>query len=122
MPLSSQSSLLRVLENNEIQKVGAESCTNVDVRVIAASHKNVKEEVQQGHFREDLFYRISVIPIHSPALMERISDLELLTEHIAKKLCRRHGSPTKTIHISCFKVLSKYSRPGNIRELTNTLE
>jgi two-component system nitrogen regulation response regulator NtrX len=122
MPLSSQSSLLRVLENNEIQKVGAESCTNVDVRVIAASHKNLKEEVQQGRFREDLFYRISVIPIHSPALRERISDLGILAEHIAKKLCRRHGMPTKTIHSSCFKALSKYRWPGNIRELTNTLE
>ena len=122
MALSAQSSLLRVLENNEIQKVGAESCTNVDVRVIAASHKNLKQAVELGYFREYLFYRISVIPIHSPALRERISDLELLTKHIANKLCHRHGMPKKTIHSSCFKVLSKYSWPGNIRELTNTLE
>lgn len=122
MPLSAQASLLRVLESQEIQKVGAESSTKVDVRVIAATHKDLKQLVEQGEFRQDLYYRIQVIPLHSPALRDRLSDLDLLVSHLIKRLCNRHGIPIKTIDKSCISVFSQYSWPGNVRELANTLE
>jgi DNA-binding NtrC family response regulator len=122
MPLSAQASLLRVLENKEIQKVGSESVIKVDVRVIAASHKNLKSEVELGNFREDLFYRINVIPITSPSLKQRLSDLELLVHYLIGNLCNRHGLPLKQIEPTCLHIFEKYAWPGNVRELTNTLE
>ena len=122
MSLTAQASLLRVLENKEIQKVGSDKITNVDVRVIAASHKNLIKEVESGKFREDLYYRLSVIPIASPSLRERASDIPLLTEHLLVKICQRHGLPRKTINSTAIVKLEKYSWPGNIRELTNTIE
>lgn len=122
MPLSAQASLLRVLENKEIQKVGSESIIKVDVRVIAASHKNLKNEVALGHFRQDLFYRINVIPIISPSLKERLSDLELLVHYLIANLCKRHGLGVKQIEPACLRLFEKYAWPGNVRELTNILE
>ena len=122
MPLSAQASLLRVLENKEIQKVGSESITKVDVRVIAASHKDLKDEVKLGNFRQDLFYRINVIPIMSPSLKQRLSDLELLVHYLITNLCKRHGLPLKKMEPACLQLFEKYTWPGNVRELTNTLE
>ena len=122
MPLPAQASLLRVLETSEIQKVGSDSLTKVDVRIIAATHKNLKEEVEKGNFRQDLYYRISVIPIQSPALRERLSDLPQLTHYLIKRLCQRHGLPFKKMDDACLTVFAQYNWPGNIRELTNALE
>lgn len=122
MSLMAQSSLLRVLENSEIQKVGSDTITKVNVRVIAASHKNLKKEVEQGNFREDLFYRLNVIPLISPPLRERASDIPLLATHLINKICHQHGLPTKEISPDCFPVFQRYSWPGNVRELTNTIE
>ena len=122
MPLSAQVSLLRVLEAKEIQKVGADSVIKVDVRVIAATHRNLKQEVNKGTFRQDLYYRISVIPIESPALRERLSDLKLLVSHLIKRLCKRHGMQIKTIEASCLTILEQYCWPGNVRELGNIIE
>ena len=122
MPLEAQASLLRVLETKEIQKVGAESRTQVDVRVIAATHKDLKKMVDAGEFRQDLYYRIQVIPLYSPPLRERLSDLELLVQHLIIRLCKRHGIPTKSFTKDCLKSFAKYPWPGNVRELTNTLE
>ncbi len=122
MPLSAQVSLLRVLESREIQKVGAESIIKVNVRVIAATHKDLKSEVEAGRFRQDLYYRLNVIPIVSPALRERLTDIPLLTTHLVERLCKQHGMPPKKIETACFDVFKKYSWPGNVRELANTLE
>jgi two-component system nitrogen regulation response regulator NtrX len=122
MPLSSQASLLRVLESKEIQKVGSDKITTVDVRVLAASHKDLKKQIKLGLFREDLFYRINVIPIHSPSLRERRSDVPLLVNHFIELLCQRNGYATKTIEQSCYPILSRYNWPGNVRELINTVE
>ena len=122
MPLASQASLLRVLENAEIQKVGSDKISKVNVRVLAASHKNLKQQVEQGHFRADLFYRINVIPLTSPALRERVSDIPLLVNHLINYLCQRNGFANKPIDKGCYPLLSQYPWPGNVRELLNTLE
>ena len=122
LPLASQASLLRVLENREIQKVGSEEITKVDVRVLAASHKNLLEEVQQGQFREDLFYRINVVPINLPPLKKRISDIQLLVEYFISSICEKNGFSRKKIEQDCYSILIKYSWPGNVRELRNIVE
>ena len=122
MPETSQASLLRVLETKEIQKVGSETTTKVDVRIIAATHKDLKQAVEDGRFRQDLYYRLSVIPIESPTLRERLADLEILVDHLLARICKRHGIPVKNIHPNCLKVFKRYDWPGNVRELANTLE
>ena len=122
MPLASQASLLRVLESKEIQKVGSDKITKGDVRLLAASHKDLKLKVQQGEFREDLFYRINVIPIQSPSLRERQSDIPLLVNHFIGYLSKRNGFANKSIDPKCYSILSQYSWPGNVRELLNTIE
>jgi len=122
MPLASQASLLRVLESKEIQKVGSDKITKVDVRLLAASHKDLKLKVQQGEFREDLFYRINVIPIQSPSLRERQSDIPLLVNHFIGYLSKRNGFANKSIDPKCYSILSQYHWPGNVRELLNTIE
>jgi two-component system nitrogen regulation response regulator NtrX len=122
MPESSQVSLLRVLEAKEIQKIGSDNATKIDVRVIAATHKDLKLEVEKGNFRQDLFYRLSVIPIESPPLRTRLSDLEALVSHLNARLCKKHGIFTKQINQDCLSVFQNYDWPGNVRELTNTLE
>jgi DNA-binding NtrC family response regulator len=122
MPLAAQARLLRVLESREIQKVGADTATKVDVRVIAATHKDLKLEVEKGNFRQDLFYRISVIPINTPALNEHLNDLPLLAEHLITGLCKRNGLAVKKMDPQCYKLFEAYSWPGNVRELANTLE
>ncbi|WP_052072900.1 sigma 54-interacting transcriptional regulator [Thalassotalea sp. ND16A] len=116
MPLSSQSSLLRVLESKELQKVGSDKITKVDVRLLAASHKDLKALIAQGLFREDLYYRINVIPIKSPSLRERSSDIPLLVEHFIDRICQRNGMAIKTIDDSCNEILAEYAWPGNVRE------
>ncbi|PCK07395.1 MAG: Fis family transcriptional regulator [Alteromonadaceae bacterium] len=122
MSLVTQASLLRVLENREIQKVGSDKITEVDVRIIAASHKNLKQEAEKGNFREDLYYRLSVIPLVSPALRERASDIPLLTAYLMKKVCARLGLPEKVVTQGCAAALQAYAWPGNVRELINILE
>ncbi|MFT5759338.1 MAG: two-component system nitrogen regulation response regulator NtrX [Alteromonadaceae bacterium] len=122
LPFSAQASLLRVLENKEIQKVGSNLITKVDVRVIAASHKNLKELVSKGEFREDLFYRLNVIPLNSPSLRERSSDIPLLVNHFIVSLSKKHGINEKSIDPSCYELLTRYTWPGNVRELINVIE
>lgn len=122
MPLPAQASLLRVLENREIQKVGSEKVTKVDVRILAASHKNLKDLIEKGLFREDLYYRLNVVPISSPALRDRSSDIPLLVNHFVDKLSQKNGFVPKSIAPECFAILSNYHWPGNVRELLNTVE
>ena len=122
MSLEAQASILRVLENKEIQKVGSEKLTKVDVRLLVASHKDLKKQVQLGLFRADLYYRLNVIPLRSPALRERASDIPLLINYFIEQISKKHGIRKKTISPECYLVLSRYSWPGNVRELINTLE
>lgn len=122
MPLATQASLLRALENFEIQKVGSDKITKVNVRVLAASHKDLKQQVAKGNFREDLFYRLNVIPLNSPPLRERSEDIPLLVNHLLGQLCKRNGLAIKEIEPQCYPILRRYYWPGNVRELANTLE
>ncbi|PAJ74782.1 hypothetical protein CJF42_08870 [Pseudoalteromonas sp. NBT06-2] len=122
MPLSAQSSLLRVLESKEIQKVGSDEITKVNVRLLTASHKNLKKMVDSGEFRQDLYYRINVIPLTSPSLRERKSDIQLLVNHFFNVISKRLGLVQKQIDPKCYTVLSEYHWYGNVRELVNTVE
>lgn len=122
IPLSAQAILLRALENKEIQKVGADQVTKVDIRLLAASHKDLKTLVETGIFREDLYYRLSVIPVHSPSLRERKTDIILLANYFIHQISQRHGMQNIKIEPSCLTRLENYSWPGNVRELNNTIE
>jgi len=113
LPLDLQPKLLRVLESGEIRRVGSSKNINVDVRIITATHRNLSQEVRENRFREDLYYRIHVLPITLPALRERLTDIELLTLHFLK---------TKHIDAQAMAKLSQHNWPGNIRELKNVLE
>ena len=122
MPVFMQAKLLRVLEEKEFYPLGGEKPVRVDTRLIAASNKKMKEEVKKGHFREDLFYRIYVIPIEVPPLRERKVDIPLLAEHCLKKITRENKKKIKGFAPSTLKKLMLYSWPGNVRELENTIE
>jgi two-component system response regulator PilR (NtrC family) len=119
-----QVKLLRVIQEREFKRVGGTADIKVDVRVIAASNQDLKAEVAKGSFREDLFYRLNVIPIHVPPLRDRREDIPLLTEFFLKKFSRNEGgrTVTKTVEGQALKSLMNYSWPGNVRELVNTIE
>lgn len=122
IPLSVQATLLRALEYKEVQKVGSDQVTKVDIRLLAASHKNLKALVDTGKFREDLYYRLSVIPLQSPSLRERQSDIPLLANYFVRQISQRHGMTNRTIEPSCLSLLTDYHWPGNVRELHNAIE
>ena len=122
MPMEVQSVLLRVLEEKTFRKVGGNDLIEVDVRIIAASNKNLKELIERKLFREDLFYRLSIIRINIPPLRNRGADVYLLAEYFLKKLCTRMGKPDIRLSKSALEFLGRYSWPGNIRELQNLLE
>jgi two-component system nitrogen regulation response regulator NtrX len=117
-----QAKILRVLQNGEIQRVGAERTTQVDVRVLSGTHKDLRLAVDEGRFREDLFYRLNVVPLRVPALRERYEDLPLLVSALMQKIARRHNLREKPIDDEVFEELRRYDWPGNVRELQNTLE
>ncbi len=118
MPISLQSKLLRVIENGTFRRVGGTTDIKVDVRVISATNKNIKEEVTSGRFREDLYYRLNVVPINIPPLRERKEDIPLLVEHFLKKT----SDNLKRITPKAMKLLMDYSWKGNVRELENIIE
>lgn len=122
LPLSLQVKLLRVLQEREVRKLGENFSTPVDVRVIAATLKDLESEVKQGLFRDDLFYRLNVIPIHLPPLSSRRDDLPLLVDHFLKKMSDRLKCPKPTVSPLALEALSEYQWPGNIRELENAIE
>ncbi len=122
MPQSIQVKLLRALEQREIAPVGGTSPIKVDTRVIAASNKDLEEEVRQNNFRPDLFYRINVIPIVLPPLRHRTDDIPLLVSHFLAKWCERTGRKPKTISENAMTVLLRYRWPGNVRELENLIQ
>ena len=122
MPFSLQSKLLRVLEEKEFVPVGGTRSKKVDVRIIAATLRNLEAMVSEGTFREDLYYRLNVIPIHIPPLRERRDDIPLLVDHFLRRYCEAAGKPLKTVSPEAFEILMRYDWPGNVRELENALE
>lgn len=122
MPLNMQVKLLRVLQEREIERLGDNRPVKIDVRVIAATNRNLEEMVQQGLFRKDLFYRLNVVVLDIPPLRRRLEDIPLLTEFLLKKLAQRLGCPDKILDSSALQCLLSHDWPGNIRELENVLE
>lgn len=122
MSLSAQTKVLRVLQENELTRVGSDKSIKVNVRVFAATNKNIKEEIEKGNFREDLYHRLNVIPIHVPPLRERKEDIPPLVEHFASLICSEQGIPVKTFEKEAIEKFKKYSWTGNIRELRNVVE
>lgn len=122
MPIELQAKLLRVLETGEFLKIGETKPTKVDVRIIAATNRDFEKEIKEGHFREDLYYRISVFEIGLPALRERIDDIPLLAERFRKQFTEEQRSTVTSISKEALEVMKLYSWPGNIRELRNAME
>ena len=122
IPLELQPKLLRVLQDQEFERLGSNQTVQVDVRIIAATHRNLEAMVESGGFRGDLFYRLHVFPIHLPSLRERKEDLPLLVRHFAKKFARRMDRRIGTIPASSIAVLQRWHWPGNVRELENLIE
>lgn len=122
MPADLQAKLLRVIESGEFIKVGGTKTIKVDVRIIAATHRNLKKEVAQGSFREDLFYRLHVFTIHLPSLRERTEDIPDLANHFLQQLISKTNSPARSISKSFYKALQQHAWKGNIRELKNIME
>jgi transcriptional regulator with GAF, ATPase, and Fis domain len=119
---SAQAKLLRVLANGEIQRVGSTSTRKVDVRVLSATHRNLQARIQDGRFREDLFYRLAVVPIDLPPLRERSEDIEELCKKLGTAIANEMKIPSKPLSPASLKKLIAYRFPGNIRELANLLE
>jgi len=122
MSLSAQAKVLRALQEGKIQRVGDEKDIKVDVRVVAATNKNLKKEISEGRFREDLYHRLAVILIDVPALNDRREDIPLLIKHFAKKITKEQGIAVKTFSNKALKLLQEYDWTGNIRELRNVVE
>jgi DNA-binding NtrC family response regulator len=122
MSLSAQAKVLRALQEHKISRVGSDKDIEVDVRVITATNKNLKEEIIQKNFREDLYHRLSVIIIHVPSLNDRIGDIPLLAEHFNEQICGEYGRPKMVIIPDAINELQKITWTGNIREFRNVLE
>jgi transcriptional regulator with PAS, ATPase and Fis domain len=122
MPLGLQSKLLRVLQEQEVEPLGSNQVQHVDVRIIAATSRDLPAMVAAGSFRADLYYRLNVLPIRLPALRERIADLEALVETLADDIARRSGLAHKSVSADALDLLARHPWPGNIRELRNVLE
>lgn len=122
MSLSAQAKVLRALQENKITRVGGDKEIKVDVRIIAATNKDLRKEIEKGEFREDLFHRLSVIPIQVPSLNERKEDIPLLADHFINLICTDYGMPIKTITKDAIKALQQKDWTGNIREFRNVIE
>ncbi len=122
LPLALQVKLLRAIQEREFERVGGTETIRIDVRIIAATHRNLTEMVEQGRFREDVFYRLNVVPLHVPALRERPEDILLLVDYFIKKASQETGCMVPLITPEARELLWRYSWPGNVRELANVLE
>ncbi|HNU76777.1 MAG TPA: sigma-54 dependent transcriptional regulator, partial [Prolixibacteraceae bacterium] len=122
MSLSAQAKVLRALQENIISRVGSDGAIKVDVRVVAATNKNLSEEIEKGNFREDLYHRLSVILIRVPTLNERLEDVPLLANYFIQQICSEYGMPEKTISDDAIRELQKIEWRGNIREFRNVIE
>ena len=122
MSLKTQAKVLRVLQEQVVESVGGRTGVEVDVRVVAATNKSLQEEIQAGRFREDLFYRLNVVPIFVPPLRDRLEDIDRLTEHFLAGYTSEYGRQAKTVDPEALAVLRRYRWPGNVRELRNVIE
>ena len=122
MPLSLQVKLLRAIQEEEIRRVGDTRPTKIDVRIVAATIRNLKEDVEEHKFREDLFYRLNVLPLHLPALRERAEDIPLLAEHFVARASQRLGKAMSSVNPEALRLMMGHNWPGNVRELENTIE
>ena len=122
MSLKTQAKVLRALEEQRFEPVGASQSIQVDVRVVASTNKNLEEEIERGNFREDLFYRLNVVPFHVPPLRERVEDVRLLAGHFLKEFTTAYGRKPKELTEEALRVLEEYPWPGNVRELRNLME
>lgn len=122
MSLSAQTKVLRVLQESELTRVGSDKSIKVNVRVLAATNKNLKKEIEAGNFREDLFHRLNVIPIHVPSLDDRKEDIPLLINHFCELICNEQGIQLKKFDATAVEFLQQRSWTGNIRELRNVVE
>jgi two-component system nitrogen regulation response regulator NtrX len=122
MSLRTQAKVLRALEEQRFEPVGASRFVQVDVRVVAATNKNLDDEIARGNFREDLFYRLNVIPFFVPPLRDRAEDIPLLADHFLREFTSAYGRKPKELTPEAYAVLSEYHWPGNVRELKNLIE
>lgn len=122
MPLSLQAKLLRVLESRMVESLGSTRPIRVDLRVLAATHRDLREMVRQGTFREDLYFRLAVVPLHLPPLRERAGDVALLAGHLLRQFAERHGKAFRGFDPQALQILERYRWPGNVRELRNLIE
>ncbi len=122
MSLRTQAKILRILQEHKFERVGGTETITVDVRVIAATNKGLEQEIQDGNFREDLYYRLNVIPFHVPPLRERRGDIPILVRAFAAEFCAESGTPTKEVAPRAMQTLQGYAWPGNVRELRNLME
>ena len=122
MSLSAQAKVLRALQESKITRVGGDKDIAVDVRVVAATNKDIRHEISLGNFREDLYHRLSVIEINVPPLRDRREDIALLVEHFIEEICSRHNIDTKRIDSDAVEMLTTRPWTGNIRELHNVVE
>jgi transcriptional regulator with GAF, ATPase, and Fis domain len=122
MSLAAQAKVLRALQENRITRVGGDKDIKVNVRVVAATNKDLRKEIEKSQFREDLFHRLSVIPIHVPSLAERLEDIPLLADHFIQQVCTEQGIAPKPISEKAIKELQKLPWTGNVRELRNVIE
>ena len=122
MSLAAQTKVLRVLQENEITRVGSDKTIKVDVRVLAATNKDLRAEIEKGNFREDLYHRLNVIPIHVPDLDDRKQDIPLLAEHFCNLVCQEQGIRLKHLDPTAIERLQQRTWTGNIRELRNVVE
>jgi formate hydrogenlyase transcriptional activator len=122
LPMETQITLLRVIQEREFERVGSTQPISVDVRIIAATNRDLEAAVAAGTFRSDMFYRLNVFPIHVPSLRERLEDIPLLVEYLVERLARRFGKVFRTIKMNTIETLQSYDWPGNIRELQNVIE
>src|SRR5262249_10852164 len=122
MSAKTQAKVLRVLQEGEVERLGSAKTQKVDVRVIAATNKNLEEEIEKGTFREDLYFRLAVIPIHVPPLRERPEDIALLVRHYIEYFARENNTRPRRITPGAMEALQRYRWKGNIRELRNTVE
>ncbi|MBN9663775.1 MAG: sigma-54-dependent Fis family transcriptional regulator [Acidobacteria bacterium] len=122
MSLKTQAKVMRVLDEQRFEPVGSAEQIQVDVRLIASTNKNLEEEIERGNFREDLFYRLNVIPFEVPPLRERVEDIPLLAEHFLNEFTSAYGRKGKELTAEAYRALAEYSWPGNVRELKNLME
>src|SRR6202453_4966169 len=122
LPMETQIALLRVIQEREFERVGSSQPVSVDVRIIAATNRDLKAAVTAGTFRQDMFYRLNVFPIHVPSLRERLEDMPLLVEHLVERYAKRSGKKIRHINKKTLDLLQAYDWPGNIREMQNIIE